>query len=221
MADINWCVTPYGCDPHILPSGSTIYTGTISLTRETSSPHISRSQAISGLVLEDGKRYAFFISEPHHVFTATCSVSGGNVVVGPIRIGGLLLTITCNGSSSIIEVENGVMVGHQYAYAPDEITLQVDWISGGGGTADNPVIDVEIGANDEIVVTFADGTTSDIGTVGSSDVFVPHIDEHHILTWTIEDEPGDIPDPTDLNPWDEWSPVPEPDNNSQYDWNGI
>ena len=34
---------------------------------------------------------------------------------------------------------------------------------------------------------------------------MPHVDEHKVLTFTIESESGEVPDPVDLNPNDEWS----------------
>lgn len=222
MSEYNWCITPFGYDVHVLPSGSTIYTGTIPLTQETNNPSVSHSDAITELVLEDGKRYAFFTTDPHHVFTAACHASEGSIVIGPIPLGGIFFTITCSGSSSTIDISNGVMVGDQYASAPEELNLHVEEIYGSGGSPDNAVIDIELSASRHMIVTYADGSMKDLGNVGSpSVVYVPHIDEHHILTWTIEDSDEGIPDPVDLNPWDEWSAVSQADQNSEYDWDGI
>ena len=38
-------------------------------------------------------------------------------------------------------------------------------------------------------------------------VFVPEIDDHKILSWTVKEVTDDLipPSPTDLNPYDEWS----------------
>lgn len=49
-------------------------------------------------------------------------------------------------------------------------------------------------------------------------VFVPSISEDKILSWTIVDNDDDvvIPDPVDLNPFDEWSN--DGDLVSEYEW---
>ena len=49
-------------------------------------------------------------------------------------------------------------------------------------------------------------------------VYVPHISEQKILSFTIEDEPGDVPDPVDLNPHDEWSDIDDSEIVSDYVW---
>jgi hypothetical protein len=56
------------------------------------------------------------------------------------------------------------------------------------------------------------------GTTVSGVVFVPHIDEDKILSWTIKegiDGTEEIP-PVDLNPFDEWSE--DGDIVSEYEW---
>jgi hypothetical protein len=52
----------------------------------------------------------------------------------------------------------------------------------------------------------------------SSLVFVPHIDDDKILSWTITESNDnlEVPPPTDLNPHDEWST--DGDINSEYEW---
>lgn len=52
----------------------------------------------------------------------------------------------------------------------------------------------------------------------SSVVYVPHIDDDKILTWTptkVTDDLAEIP-ATDLNPYDDWSE--DGDVNSEYEW---
>lgn len=48
-------------------------------------------------------------------------------------------------------------------------------------------------------------------------VYVPHVDDRKVLTFTIEEQPGEVPPPTDLNPHDEWSGI-GPGGTSDYIW---
>ena len=52
---------------------------------------------------------------------------------------------------------------------------------------------------------------------GPSVVYVPEIDDKKILSWTIQEVTGDlvVPNPTDLNPYDEWT---EDETVSEYIW---
>jgi len=52
-------------------------------------------------------------------------------------------------------------------------------------------------------------------------IYVPHVDERKILTFTIEDMAGEIPDPVDLNPHDEWSDVDDTTVVSEYVWEDM
>lgn len=48
-------------------------------------------------------------------------------------------------------------------------------------------------------------------------VYVPEIDDKRILSWTIQEVTDDlvVPNPTDLNPYDEWT---EDETDSEYIW---
>lgn len=63
-------------------------------------------------------------------------------------------------------------------------------------------------------------------------VYVPHIDEDNILSWTIENEAGEIPEPLDLDAEDQWQPVEKDewgdvddgastDGRTDYTWGNI
>ena len=52
-------------------------------------------------------------------------------------------------------------------------------------------------------------------------MYVPHISEKKILSFTIEDEPGEIPEPVDLNPNDEWSGIDGSSIMSDYIWESM
>lgn len=90
---------------------------------------------------------------------------------------------------------------------------------GGGGTPGKSITSVSITDAGELEIKFSDGSTKVVGKVVGDDgkVYVPHIDEHKILTFTIEDEAGEIPDPVDLNPSDEWSGM-EDESVTDYIW---
>lgn len=55
-------------------------------------------------------------------------------------------------------------------------------------------------------------------TNNSSVVFVPSINEDKILSWTISENKDnlEVPNPVDLNPFDEWST--DGDIVSEYEW---
>ena len=85
------------------------------------------------------------------------------------------------------------------------------------------IVSAEINEDGELVITYNDGTSDNLGVVVGEDgkVYVPHIDEHKVITWTIEDAPGEIPDPVDLNPFDEWEPIDDSGGESEYVWEPI
>lgn len=62
-----------------------------------------------------------------------------------------------------------------------------------------------------VLGTGVDGeeTEKDLGLAVGKDgaVYVPHVDEHKILTFTLEDAPAEPPGPVDLDPLDEWGDI--------------
>lgn len=87
------------------------------------------------------------------------------------------------------------------------------------------IVNMEINAEGELIVTYDNDETKNLGNVVGKDgvVYVPHVDEHKILTFTIEDGAGEIPDPVDLNPNDEWVDMGDdgmdsPGGESDYVW---
>lgn len=70
----------------------------------------------------------------------------------------------------------------------------------------------------KIPVEPKEGVDDGGATVTSSVVYVPHIDDDKILTWTptkVTDYLVEIP-ATDLNPYDDWTE--DGDVNSEYEW---
>lgn len=84
-------------------------------------------------------------------------------------------------------------------------------------TATGGVSDVAISDNKELIVTFANGEVKNLGAV-SGYVYVPTMSDRKVLTWTIENAPGQVPPPVDLNPHDEWSSVDESEIETEYTW---
>lgn len=82
--------------------------------------------------------------------------------------------------------------------------------------------DMFISKNGNLWVMYDDGTSENLGRVVGHDgkVYVPHIDDHKILTFTIEEkDSGEVPPETDLNPNDEWSSMQdEEEGESDYIW---
>lgn len=90
------------------------------------------------------------------------------------------------------------------------------------------ILDMVINELGELVVTFDDETTQNLGKVIGKDgsVYVPHVDAHKVLTFTIETEPGEPPEPVDLNPNNEWSDMEDggmdaPGGESTYVWESM
>lgn len=109
----------------------------------------------------------------------------------------------------------------------DDNTIQLS--AAGVPIGDRIVVNTNTGAvvtgayiseENELVLTLSDGTTKNLGSVIGKDgaVYVPHISEKKILSFTIEDEPGEVPEPVDLNPSDEWSGIEGSGIETDYIW---
>ena len=63
----------------------------------------------------------------------------------------------------------------------------------------------DVDENDNITITLLNGRVIELGNIpgASGATFIPHISEDKILTWTC-DKDLPVPDPVDLNPFDEW-----------------
>ena len=79
-----------------------------------------------------------------------------------------------------------------------------------------------VSVDEEIIVTLTTGQVINLGKINgaSGATFIPHIDEDKILTWTND---GGLPnpEPIDLNPFDEWTTLPEEGINTEYEWEYI
>lgn len=88
--------------------------------------------------------------------------------------------------------------------------------------------DIGINADGDLIVTFDNKETHNLGHVVGRDgaVYVPHVDEHKVLTFTVETESGKTPEPVDLNPNDEWSGIDDggmdsPGIKTSYVWGDM
>lgn len=82
------------------------------------------------------------------------------------------------------------------------------------------ITDMRITQDGELLVFFDDDSIKNLGKVVGEDgmVYVPHIDEHKVLTFTLEESPTSAPDPVDLNPNDEWSEIEGDGTATDYIW---
>ena len=76
----------------------------------------------------------------------------------------------------------------------------------------------DVDENDNITITLINGKVIELGNIpgASGATFTPHISEDKILTWTC-DKDLPVPDPVDLNPFDEWEDDSEI-SSSDYVW---
>lgn len=85
------------------------------------------------------------------------------------------------------------------------------------------IIDITITDTGDMVLMFSDGSEKNLGPVtdGSGAVYVPHVSDRKILTFTIESAPDGVPEPVDLNPFDEWSDIDDSQLTSDYVWEEL
>lgn len=104
-------------------------------------------------------------------------------------------------STIIIRDEEGNETGLEQIPIGDPI-----FVSSGAASG---IKDMEINKSGELVVIFDNGTEKNLGKVVGNDgaVYIPRIDEHKVLTFTLESNPTGAPDPVDMNPNDEWSEI--------------
>lgn len=85
------------------------------------------------------------------------------------------------------------------------------------------VTNVSLNDDGELLIALSNGAVENVGKVScdGAAIYVPHIDDHKILTFTLENEPGDVPPPVDLNPSDEWGAIDDSEVISDYVWEEL
>ena len=81
------------------------------------------------------------------------------------------------------------------------------------------IADCKVDENGDLIVTLTDGRIINAGYVGAHDgvTFIPSVSEDNILSWT-NDGGLENPEPVDLNPFDEWTTLPEEGVTTEYEW---
>lgn len=128
-------------------------------------------------------------------------------------------TIQLVSTTPILDAEGNIVDTTQVSLG-DPIFVRADTARG--------IINMEINKNGDLIVTFDDNETQNLGKVVGKDgsVYVPHVDTHKVLTFTVKSEPGEVPAPVDLNPNDEWSDIGEnsmdsPGAQTDYVWENM
>lgn len=86
------------------------------------------------------------------------------------------------------------------------------------------IANMAINEDGDLIATLDDETTQNLGRVVGKDgsVYVPHVDAHKVLTFTLEPEPGGPPDPVDLNPNDDWGDIDDENTiHTSYVWEDM
>lgn len=192
-----------------------------------------------------GRNYPILIDEnnictvPKEVIKVpgfSVSVFGGGITTNTVKV-------SVENSNVSYEDDESISTKY-YNEIINKLTAQIDDLS--ESKADNIVLDTEnstiqltangtpigntidyascgiksfdVDENDNITITLLDGRVIELGNIpgASGATFTPHISEDKILTWTC-DKDLPVPDPVDLNPFDEWEDEGE-SSSSDYVW---
>ena len=192
-----------------------------------------------------GRNYPILIDEnnvctvPKEVIKVpgfSVSVFGGGITTNTVKV-------SVENSNVSYEDDESISTKY-YNEIINKLTAQIDDLS--ESKADNIVLDTEnstiqltangtpigntidyascgiksfdVDENDNITITLLNGKVIELGNIpgASGATFTPHISEDKILTWTC-DKDLPVPDPVDLNPFDEWEDEGE-SSSSDYVW---
>lgn len=94
--------------------------------------------------------------------------------------------------------------------------------SGGGGSspAGRTILSASLTDDGQLEILYSDGISDKVGRVVGQDgkVYVPQVDENKILSFTVEDDAGAVPDPVDLKSNSQWGDMTNPISKSKYVW---
>lgn len=83
---------------------------------------------------------------------------------------------------------------------------------------------VEVNSESELVVTYTDGTTENIGLLGGgavSGIYIPSVSDDGILTMTLSQNVGEDSYSWDINKMNDWAEVGEDESESSYVWDRL
>ena len=97
-------------------------------------------------------------------------------------------------------------------------------ISISDGNVDNCVKLVKIDEDSNLLVTYTDGTTENLGKATGdvvSGIYIPDISEDGIMTMTLSKEVGEDSYSWDINPFNDWNPIDGVESDSTYLWESL
>ena len=190
----------YLCDTYSFPSGKiTRYIGHV---LNYNGEDVGKNYICTTGELTSGAEVYYVLPEP--------------VEVEPNEDLGAYSTLrTYNGNTSISSADKHAILSFKYV---GDVQKYIDSV--GAGLA---VVDAEISPDNELILKFSDGSEKNIGVIAGEGgvVYVPHISDRKILTFTIEKSPQEVPGPVDLNPFDEWVGIEGSDLTSDYTWESL
>lgn len=83
---------------------------------------------------------------------------------------------------------------------------------------------VEVNSESELIVTYTDGTTENIGVLGGgavSGIYIPSVSDDGILTMTLSQNVGEDSYSWDINKMNDWAEVGEDESESSYVWDRL
>lgn len=89
---------------------------------------------------------------------------------------------------------------------------------------DNCVKLVKIDEDSNLLITYTDGTTENLGKATGdvvSGIYIPDISEDGIMTMTLSKEVGEDSYSWDINPFNDWNPIDGVESDSTYLWESL
>ena len=101
----------------------------------------------------------------------------------------------------------------------DKIVLNVS-----GGSSGVCVKYIEVDEDGNLIVTYSNGATENIGKTASgvvSGIYIPDVSEDGIMTMTLSQNVGETQYSWDINPFNDWNEIDGVENESSYIWEPL